>query len=175
MQHDRTTAVDRRSTPSLGLTSGRTDKTLCRCLGAPACRVFPDHLITRLAPLRRVAVHERRPAEALGNRLRRHVVRSVGLRELEPRDARARWHREDQVEVQVVDREAGPEVEAERERAGLARRTHVGNAARPRDALTCSPPFSRPPSCAPLLNIHVGHPTCSPLFNRPSYMLAALQ
>ena len=26
---------------------GRTDKTLCRCFGAPACRVFPDHLITR--------------------------------------------------------------------------------------------------------------------------------
>ena len=42
----RTTAVDRRSTPSLGLTSGRTDKNLCRCFGAPACRVFPDHLIT---------------------------------------------------------------------------------------------------------------------------------
>ena len=42
----RTTAVDRRSTPSLGLTSGRTDKNLCRRFGAPACRVFPDHLIT---------------------------------------------------------------------------------------------------------------------------------
>ena len=38
--------MDRRSTPSLGLTSGRTDKNLCRCFGAPACRVFPDHLIT---------------------------------------------------------------------------------------------------------------------------------
>ena len=25
---------------------GRTDKNLCRCFGAPACRVFPDHLIT---------------------------------------------------------------------------------------------------------------------------------
>ena len=25
--------VDRRSTPSLGLTSGRTDKNLCRCFG----------------------------------------------------------------------------------------------------------------------------------------------
>ena len=24
---------------------GRTDKNLCRCFGAPACRVFPDHLI----------------------------------------------------------------------------------------------------------------------------------
>ena len=23
---------------------GRTDKNLCRCFGAPACRVFPDHL-----------------------------------------------------------------------------------------------------------------------------------
>ena len=33
-------------TPSLGLTSGRTDKNLCRCFGAPACRVSPDHLIT---------------------------------------------------------------------------------------------------------------------------------
>ena len=31
---------------SLGLTSGRTDKNLCRCFGAPACRVSPDHLIT---------------------------------------------------------------------------------------------------------------------------------
>ena len=39
-----TTAVDRRSTPSLG-DPGRTDKNLCRCFGAPACRVFPDHLI----------------------------------------------------------------------------------------------------------------------------------
>ena len=27
---------------------GRTDKNLCRCFGAPACRVFPDHLITSL-------------------------------------------------------------------------------------------------------------------------------
>jgi hypothetical protein len=26
---------------------GRTDKNLCRCLGAPACRIFPDHLIIR--------------------------------------------------------------------------------------------------------------------------------
>ena len=26
--------------------SGRTDKNLCRCFGAPACRVFPDHLIS---------------------------------------------------------------------------------------------------------------------------------
>ena len=25
---------------------GRTDKNLCRCFGAPACRIFPDHLIT---------------------------------------------------------------------------------------------------------------------------------
>ena len=25
---------------------GRTDKLSCRCFGAPACRVFPDHLIT---------------------------------------------------------------------------------------------------------------------------------
>ena len=25
--------------------SGRTDKNLCRCFGAPARRVFPDHLI----------------------------------------------------------------------------------------------------------------------------------
>ena len=25
---------------------GWTDKNLCRCFGAPACRVFPDHLIT---------------------------------------------------------------------------------------------------------------------------------
>ena len=25
---------------------GRTDKNLCRCFGAPARRVFPDHLIT---------------------------------------------------------------------------------------------------------------------------------
>ena len=25
---------------------GRTDKLCCRCFGAPACRVFPDHLIT---------------------------------------------------------------------------------------------------------------------------------
>ena len=24
---------------------GRTDKNLCRCFGAPACRVFPDHLM----------------------------------------------------------------------------------------------------------------------------------
>ena len=32
---------------------GRTDKNLCRCFGAPACRVFPDHLITwLLAPNR---------------------------------------------------------------------------------------------------------------------------
>ena len=30
--------------PSPG-TQGRTDKNLCRCFGAPACRVFPDHLI----------------------------------------------------------------------------------------------------------------------------------
>ena len=37
-----TTAVDRRS----DTTAGRTDKNLCRCFGAPACRVFPDHLIT---------------------------------------------------------------------------------------------------------------------------------
>ena len=27
---------------------GGTDKNLCRCFGAPACRVFPDHLITFL-------------------------------------------------------------------------------------------------------------------------------
>ena len=27
-------------------TQGRTDKNLCRCFGAPARRVFPDHLIT---------------------------------------------------------------------------------------------------------------------------------
>ena len=27
---------------------GRTDKNLCRCFGAPACRVFPDRLITYL-------------------------------------------------------------------------------------------------------------------------------
>ena len=27
---------------------GRTDKNLCRCFGAPARRVFPDHLITYL-------------------------------------------------------------------------------------------------------------------------------
>ena len=40
-----TTAVDRRFTPSPG-TQGRTDKNLCRCFGAPARRVFPDHLIT---------------------------------------------------------------------------------------------------------------------------------
>ena len=26
---------------------GRTDKTLCRCFGAPACRVFSAHLLTR--------------------------------------------------------------------------------------------------------------------------------
>ena len=26
-------------------TFGRTDKSLCRFFGAPACRVFPDHLI----------------------------------------------------------------------------------------------------------------------------------
>ena len=26
--------------------AGRTDKNLCRCFGAPARRVFPDHLIT---------------------------------------------------------------------------------------------------------------------------------
>jgi hypothetical protein len=26
----------------------RTDKNLCRCFGAPARRVFPDHLITLL-------------------------------------------------------------------------------------------------------------------------------
>ena len=25
---------------------GRTDKNLCRCFGAPGCRIFPDHLIT---------------------------------------------------------------------------------------------------------------------------------
>ena len=24
---------------------GRNDKNLCRCFGAPACRVFPDHLL----------------------------------------------------------------------------------------------------------------------------------
>ena len=24
----------------------RTDKNLCRCFGAPACRFFPDHLMT---------------------------------------------------------------------------------------------------------------------------------
>ena len=29
---------------------GRTDKNLCRCFGAPARRVFPDHLITRYLP-----------------------------------------------------------------------------------------------------------------------------
>ena len=38
----RTTAVDRRSTPS----ARATDKNLCRCFGAAACRVFPYHLIT---------------------------------------------------------------------------------------------------------------------------------
>ena len=27
-------------------TFGRTDKSICRFFGAPACRVFPDHLIT---------------------------------------------------------------------------------------------------------------------------------
>ena len=27
-----------------------TDKIFCRCFGAPACRVFPDHLITFLSP-----------------------------------------------------------------------------------------------------------------------------
>ena len=27
---------------------GRTDENLCRCFGAPARRVFPDHLITLL-------------------------------------------------------------------------------------------------------------------------------
>jgi hypothetical protein len=25
---------------------GRTDENICRCFGAPACRVFPHHLIT---------------------------------------------------------------------------------------------------------------------------------
>jgi hypothetical protein len=25
---------------------GRTDKNLCRCFGAPDCRVLPDHTIT---------------------------------------------------------------------------------------------------------------------------------
>ena len=39
---------------------GRTDKNLCRCFGAPARRVFPDHLITYFcrsfgAPARRVS------------------------------------------------------------------------------------------------------------------------
>ena len=34
------------STPSPG-TQGRTDKNLCRCFGAPARRVFPDHLINK--------------------------------------------------------------------------------------------------------------------------------
>jgi hypothetical protein len=29
----------RRSTPPLSLISGRTDKNLCRCFGAPACRI----------------------------------------------------------------------------------------------------------------------------------------
>ena len=34
---------------------GRTDtKNLCRCFGAPACRVFPDHLITYLLRLGRM-------------------------------------------------------------------------------------------------------------------------
>ena len=36
-----------RFTPSPG-TQGRTDKNLCRCFGAPARRVFPDHLITNI-------------------------------------------------------------------------------------------------------------------------------
>ena len=37
---------------------GRTDKNLCRCFGAPARRVFPDHLITCL---RSSVVRWRRP------------------------------------------------------------------------------------------------------------------
>ena len=49
-----TTAVDRRFTPSPG-TQGRTDKNLCRCFGAPARRVFPDHLITYLLTYLRLA------------------------------------------------------------------------------------------------------------------------
>ena len=32
-------------------TQGRTDKNLCRCFGAPARRVFPDHLIIAASPL----------------------------------------------------------------------------------------------------------------------------
>ena len=34
-------------------TQGRTDKNLCRCFGAPARRVFPDHLITCSLPFLR--------------------------------------------------------------------------------------------------------------------------
>ena len=34
---------------------GRTDENLCRCFGAPACRVFPDHLITTYRPRERPA------------------------------------------------------------------------------------------------------------------------
>ena len=44
-----TTAVDRRST----IPVGGTDKNLCRCFGAPARRVFPDHLITYSRALER--------------------------------------------------------------------------------------------------------------------------
>jgi hypothetical protein len=51
-------------------TQGRTDKNLCRCFGAPARRVFPDHLITysNQAPLGGQPADEaRRSREAAGS------------------------------------------------------------------------------------------------------------
>jgi len=58
-----TTAVDRRFTPSPG-TQGRTDKNLCRCFGAPARRVFPDHLITLDEEKKKKRIQGATPADA---------------------------------------------------------------------------------------------------------------
>ena len=59
-------AIDKRSLHP----PGRTDKNLCRCFGAPARRVFPDHLIKRSLQTRshaectRGLLPSRRPPEA---------------------------------------------------------------------------------------------------------------
>ena len=58
---------------------GRTDKNLCRCFGAPARRVSPDHLITRTTvglvesvPITRFCAEEHR-ARVDGRATARHL------------------------------------------------------------------------------------------------------
>ena len=60
---------------------GRTDKNFCRCFGAPARRVFPDHLITpslRVASISPLCGFARWCCDGGGARLRGGSVRNRG-------------------------------------------------------------------------------------------------